>query len=461
MRNKLFNIIIIFLFSFAGLSSAENRKTLTLDEFIKTAVKNDEAFEEILTAELALKYNKDLALPARDFILSVKGQNEFYLNQDRSDPRVAVSLSKLFPYAGSEISAEYSAAPYLSADGVSSLIGIYFSQPIAQNAFGKATDLQDKITGAETAIAGYQITEAYEDYLATVIAAYYNWYSAFENLKIGQSSYEQSLKLLENIKKRQKSNIALPIDVNKIKIQVLAKKENLIALEKEYDSNLNLIKQAIRYEGENIIEPVIPFEFGKTKIVFEKEYKKFTDSSRTYNVLRLLEKTSSLNIDKYADNLLPSTNLLLGYKVSGADFAVKGSDSNLYAGVSLKWLFSDQKGKANHEIAKISDKTTRLSNKSKYVKLETDLKNLFLQIEREKKLIETSAEKIELSKLILNDETVNYSYGKVSLNDLIDAVNRIDDNNFNKLSHLVRYKILMTEWLRITDQLVSAKKLKN
>ncbi|MCK4936531.1 MAG: TolC family protein [Elusimicrobiales bacterium] len=220
-----------------------------------------------------------------------------------------------------------------------------------------------------------------------------------------------------------------------------------------------MIKQAIRYEENEVLEPINPFEFGKTEIAFEKEYKKFIDSSRTYDILKLLEEKSSLNINKYADNLLPSTNLLLGYKVNGADFGVKSSDSNLYAGVSLKWLFSDQVGKASHETAKISDKTVRLSNKSKYVKLKTDLKNLFLRIEREKKLIKTSDEKIELSKLILTDETVNYSYGKVSLNDLIDAVNRIDDNSFNKLSHLIRYKILMIEWLRMTDQLVAAKGL--
>ena len=465
MKKKPFNIIAVFVIVSMGLSafaenkSAKSRTTLTMEEFIKTAVKNDESFEEILAAQLALKYSKDLALPAKDLILSVKGQNEFYINQDRSDPGIAVSLSKLFPYAGSEISAEYSATPYSNSKGVSSAISFYFSQPIAKNAFGKAVGLQDKITGVETKIAAYQITEAYEDYLALTIVAYYNWYLAFENLKIGHSSYEQSLKLLENIKKRKKSSIALDIDVNKIKIQVLGKKENLIALEKEYDTSFNLIKQAIRYEGADILKPSNPFKFGESEISFKEEYKQFTDSSRTYDILKLLEEKSSLNVDKYADNLLPSTNFLFGYQVSGLDFGVKSSDSNLFAGLSLKWLFSDQAGRANHEIAKISDKTTFLSNRSKYARFESDLKNLFLQLEREKKLIETGAEKIKLSKLILADETTNYSYGKVSLNDLIDAVNRIDENNFSKLGHLVRYKILITEWLRITDRLVSSKNL--
>ena len=80
MKKNLFNIILVCVFGFVSLNAAENPKTLTIDEFVKTAVKNDEAFEEILSAQLALKYKKDLALPAKDLILSVKGQHEFYIN---------------------------------------------------------------------------------------------------------------------------------------------------------------------------------------------------------------------------------------------------------------------------------------------------------------------------------------------------------------------------------------------
>jgi hypothetical protein len=54
----------------------------------------------------------------------------------------------------------------------------------------------------------------------------------------------------------------------------------------------------------------------------------------------------------------------------------------------------------------------------------------------------------------LEDETKNYSYGKVSLNDFIDAVNRVDESRFNKILRSVQLKMLVTEWLRMTDQLV-------
>jgi hypothetical protein len=81
--------------------------------------------------------------------------------------------------------------------------------------------------------------------------------------------------------------------------------------------------------------------------------------------------------------------------------------------------------------------------------------NLFNQIKREQKLIDIAEEKITIAESILRDETRNYSYGKVSLNDFIDAVNRLDENKFNKIAHTIQLKILMTEWMRITDTLVS------
>ena len=60
---------------------------------------------------------------------------------------------------------------------------------------------------------------------------------------------------MENIRDRQKSSIALPIDVNKISLQVLAKKETLIDLQEKYQNALNFIKKSIRYDREEELIP--------------------------------------------------------------------------------------------------------------------------------------------------------------------------------------------------------------
>ncbi|MBU0634022.1 MAG: hypothetical protein KKA52_03050, partial [Candidatus Omnitrophica bacterium] len=170
---KAYKIIItgIFLLMFAGiLPAAENDKTadtpdmsriLGVEEFVKLAAQNDTRFEEILIDELALQYRKDLNLPARDLILSIKAQYDFFLSQDREEPESTVSLEKLFPYFGTSFSASYKSAPSFSSQANSSEFTFSISQPIAKNAFGSATRLQDKIIGLETDVARHQIIEAY------------------------------------------------------------------------------------------------------------------------------------------------------------------------------------------------------------------------------------------------------------------------------------------------------------
>lgn len=466
MYKELILCLFSFLFSIS-LVFAENKESnqstriFSIEEFIKTAIENDTVFEEILIDELALKYKKDLTLPVKDLVLAVKGQYEFFLDQNRNESEVALSLTKLFPYIGTNISAEYKTTPSASLDKNSSEFTVLISQPIAQNAFGKGTLLQDKIIGTEIDVAKHQIVEAYEDYLATVITAYYSWYLAYENLRIGESSYQQNLKLLENIRKRHRSNIALPIDVNKINIQVLSKKEDLVRLKEKYENILNFIKQALRSREDEILEPADPLGYDKREISFKQDYEKFMKTSRTYQILKLLEAKSLLEVKKEANDLLPSANLLLGYKMEGEDIGIERKDDLLFAGISTTWLFPNQKERAEYETSEITHRKGRLSKENKYVQLHTDLKNLFIQIEREKKLISIAEEKIALAELILEDETKNYSYGKVSLNDFIDAVNRVDENKFNRILHAVQLKILMTEWVRMTDQLIARNDIRN
>lgn len=81
-------------------------------------------------------------------------------------------------------------------------------------------------------------------------------------------------------------------------------------------------------------------------------------------------------------------------------------------------------------------------------------------MEREKRLVKIAEEKIGLSLAILEEEAENYSYGKVTLNDYIDAVNRLDENRFNRTLHMIQLKKLMVEWLRMTDALVDKNVLK-
>ena len=443
-----------------GQTAPPREETLSREEFISRATSNDTEFEEILIKELTLKYQKDLRLPAKDLVLSMKQEHQAFLSQNREELESTISVSKLFPRAGTEMSIDYQASPSFSSEDISSKASLSFSQPIAKNAFGAATRLHEKIIGLETDIAKHQIVEAYEDYLAAIMTVYHQWQEAYDNLLISRSSYKENMKLLENIKERQKNKVARAVDVNKINLQVIAKKEALVELEVEYEKYLLNVQQVIRHDGKTTLTPEQSSANIEINDSFEKTFYDFVNTSRTFNILTLLKKKSSLEVDKDADELLPSINLVLGGEITGDGHNIDDNDDMIFAGITLEWPFPDQTDKAQHEISKIGMvETTLLVDNTRY-RLYTNIKNLFYEIGKEKKLKEIAEEKINLAQSILQDETENYSFAKVSLNDYIDAVNTLDRNRFNKILHDTRYRILMVEWLRLTDSLITRDDIK-
>ena len=68
--------------------------------------------------------------------------------------------------------------------------------------------------------------------------------------------------------------------------------------------------------------------------VFEEGFEEFKRSSRTYQVLTLLEEKSELTVDEEADDLLPSIDLLVGYNVKGTSLEIEDEDNMVYFNLS-------------------------------------------------------------------------------------------------------------------------------
>ena len=459
-RIGLIHILIFLCLSLSVSAEDKTPRAIPLDEFIKIAAKNDTEFEEILINELKLNYTKDLVLPARDIVLAVKHQYDFILNQDRNQLENAVGLSKLFPYTGTEVAAEYSYSPSFSNETMNSEFSVNLSQSIGRNAFGKATRLLDTIVGLENDVARYQIIEAYEDYLSSIIIEYINWYSALKSLEIAKSTYNENVKLLDNIKERQKNKIALDVDVNKITLQVYDKQENLISYMETYENQLTKIRTILRYENDEVIVPADPDFFFSHEKTFEEDFKEFKETSRTEKILNLLEKKSSFEVTKNADDLLPSINLLVGYDMEGKRESLYESDNMFFMGLSMEWPFyPNQVERAEYETSKISLEETRLSNTNVYFRLQREIKNLHINLKRQRLMLDISEKKKVVSKAVVKDETENYMYGKITLNDFIQAVNAHDNARLSIVIRQAQIDRLMVERLRILDLLVTRKQI--
>ena len=450
------SVVIIFNSHFLLAESVDiPERKLSLNEFIELSCANDEVFEEILVESLKLNYLKKLKLPADDIVLSVKNSYAAFLRPDKGNPEYQFSLAKLFPYTGTNVEAGYSST--VTGPGHADIDGEFYasvSQPIAQNAFGKTYRLLDKIVGMEMDIAWYQIVEAYEKYLSSIINIYYDWNEAYENLRTAENSYKENMKMLDNVMEREKNNIALPVDVNKVRLQVMLKEETLIEAENSFMEFANLLKKSIGYDIEGILVPAGPDMFENIEIDFDKEYEVFREKGRTSIILDMLEERSALEIDKYADALLPSIELFAEYRIKAGDRYLEKDDKSVFAGLTLDYPFPGQVENAEYETSKIEHMRRILERSNTHIRIYTELRNIYEEIEKEKKLIKIAEEKIKVAESVVKDDTVNYSYGRVVLNNFIDEVNRLDLNRFSLIQRNIRFKKLIIEWLTITDRLV-------
>ena len=126
--------LLFVLFAVVNISYAQEKppEVLTLQEFIKQVCQRDTVFQQILIDELSLKYEKRLQLPAADLVMSLEGQYDFLYKPNYDEPESNVSLSKLFPYTGTEVEAEYSSSLGVTTRRVTSDFIVKISQPIAQ-----------------------------------------------------------------------------------------------------------------------------------------------------------------------------------------------------------------------------------------------------------------------------------------------------------------------------------------
>lgn len=116
-------------------------------------------------------------------------------------------------------------------------------------------------------------------------------------------------------------------------------------------------------------------------------------------------------------------------------------------------LFKTQ-SKAVFEATKLKELEVASDIRTTQTTLETQLRVLHNQLNTQRSLIEIATKKKQLAYSILKEESENYSFGKIDLNDYIAAVNQYDVARFNEIDRKITYQQLSTEWKRLTDQLV-------
>lgn len=447
-----------------NINIIEARK-LTLSSFVKDVIQNDPSFPLILSEELNLKYQKDLNLPASDLILDVAAQYDLFLPIEESSKDTpwegSIGLSKLFSSTGTTISAEYSNSLYNTYSGANhrSSLGIKISQSIAQNAFGILTRMQKEKIHIDNQIVRFQIIESYEEYMASLIQIYLDWYSLIETIKVNENSLRYTKDLLNAVARKQKYRIAYPEDVYKMESEWIQERENLLELR----ANLNVLENNIyRLIGVNNSTPIVPSKpdfsaFLDYNFLNKDEFK----MTRTYQILKDNEKSALIAKNIAERSLYPEVNFFTGYSARGEDYNIKNPTHNMYFGLETTMNFTQQQEKAERNIMQNQIKIARLNRQKDMFDLKIYLQKLNLEINMQKEKMELAQKRISLLEKVLNAERKNYNIGKKTLDDLITAKKNLDEARHDIINYEMTYQSLILEWTKTTDSLINRKKKVN
>jgi len=462
----LFWIAVCMSLAFSSANSESSTKTasstnsvLPLSLFIDKVTKSDPKFPLILLDELYLRYQKDLNLPASDLILAVTGQYNLFLPTESLKSNAPfegnISLSKLFPATGTLISGQYMNSFSQNQYGIfqRSSIGVTLSQSISQNAFGILTRMQEKKIDVDMNIIRFQIIEAYEDYLSSIIQLYLDWYASYENVKTAKNILDYNTDILKNLKRKRRYKIALREDLYKMEYEVINAQENVSTLEHQYESIREKVHSLAKIPISDSLKPKNP-KFIQSKSS-QKDFQSIFQNCRT-NLILQKSKHSAIIATYIAErNLLPKIDLFLGYSAIGQKMAVENPNHNIYFGVSTIFNFTRQKEEALQKTKLIDVKKKKLSNQKSIFDLKLYVNDLLRRLLHQKKLIELAKEKKDLAEKILRAEKKNFFIGRKTLNDLILAKQSLVNSRFNLIKQETIFQSLILELLKSTDQLVT------
>ena len=444
-----FLLAILFLVVATAMPARE-KQSLDAAAFLEKAVAHDPRFKALLAQRLDFQYREALRLPAGDWILGVAADYVADLGDPPVDPSAsaAVSLSKLLVPSGTTLRLSAS-GDNLNQDLSNRAWTASISQDLAQNAFGRAARLDSKIAGLDVALAEHQLVEAWEDYLASLASLYVRWYLSWESLQTAENAAADAEKLLGNIRERRRRNVALRVDVDKVRLQVLDKQDRLLQLRHQWEAQAREIGRVTGMEDPLAFAPVNPQGNWKWDAAWVDAFEK---DSRTVRLLETAAGLDTAQLRRIKDDLLPSLKAGVAYggsQTGGADPA-----GDVTAFLNLDIPLGHQKERARAGQAEVSLQRRQAANQDSLGRAMVSLRNLAAEIALEDRRIELTLEKISLSERILKDENENYSYGRATLNDLIRFVQGLEDDRFALVQRQAARTVLVLEALRLSDRLV-------
>ncbi|MFC1510920.1 TolC family protein [Candidatus Margulisiibacteriota bacterium] len=491
MSKQVLVLFLITLFLFPSSALAED--VLSLDDFVKTAIKNNPSYQ-ISAKEylIALQTNKN-AKSIEDWNLIASGAavgasaapSGGFSPTYQQTLNYSLGLEKYIAHTGTAVIIEHNNAR-VSADYPSITIGgtdvsalfpssyyasnlsLSISQPLLKNAFGLATRMSLQMSDYALDLADIKLAEDWEDFIASLHEDYLTWQKCQKNVNIYQDKVKKVKDQLKLVKQQKRYGLSEDVDLVQIEQKVKAYE---ILLEQARMACEAQTKKILRFSGQDLSLKVKPAKFtDNNKLPDETAALNYlATNSNLKTTAELLVAIQKANLEIKSNATLPEANLVLQAKPSAftsgfSDSISKIGDYNEYT-VSVNTSRPIANSQANAEAKQAEEEYSKSLKERDNILLNAaiGLSTLYTNLEHIDKIIELQGKNLKLAKQRLKLEQQKYRQGRSSVfftlqaeDELLLAENAHNDSRFTRKSIVNqinsftdRYLIKYNDLLRI------------
>jgi outer membrane protein TolC len=482
---KIFGLALtILLLTF----EAQGANTLSLDEFIRTAINNNPSYQ-IAAQNYIIALESDKSIQSlEDWNLITSG----FWNEARPAPISSFSseyqkttgysfgVEKYFAGTGTAMQIQHSNTrieatypPPVTIPGIGTMdfnpppkyylsdLSLTITQPLLKNAFGLATRNALKMSAYSVDLAEIKLSEDWEDFITRLRSEYLTWQKCFRNVKL----FADKVKTVENqlalVQKQLKYGLSEDLDL----VQIKQKNEGYkILLEQAKLACETQTMKILKLMGKATTTPpkIIPEKFVKNGPVMNEttalNYLNSTSNiNQTADIMVALQK---INLETKENAQSMDLNLILQAKPN--TFSDKFSDSIRNIGdysdnsITLSGsqpLFNQQ---AVAEAIKAQAEYTKAQEQKKDIMLNSEiaLATLYTNLDRLNNMLKLNENNLKLAKKRLALEEKKFDQGRNSIffvlqaeDDAIVAENSLNETLFAREEIINQIRSLTDRYL--------------
>ncbi len=445
---------IVLLMLTTNFAQAEK---LSLDHFIQTVLSNNPGVKQIMLQNdiaAAQKHSSeaiDDGYIASSLNASHAEPDKIYGNEPAKTDGIDLSLAynRIFSNTGTRMSVAYQskytaanpATPSAGANYYQPSITLKITQPLLKNAGG----IQDRVN-RDIAVLNHDLTrlnskEKLESYITQLTGLYIDWYLAYQEMKISENVYQQSIAQLKLTREKVRRQVSEPYEG----LRAEESREDYYSRLQQAKGRFAGLQYQIHYQmnpsSDNINNKLIPQDPG-TATIFKQQQQRDIDylarESRLKNILDILEKQQLVLISAKSNGLRSSLDLSVGYTRHGIDNTLVDAQSssfdknNYFVMLEYSMPIGNKKASGEYQSALAKKRQVQYDSQQQLLNAKSAFNNIKVQIEKIQLSIQSLDRKITIARKKIKKENYLYKIGKLDLFELLRDQSSLLESRLNR-----------------------------